>query len=398
MHREGGAKMYDENAMHRAQLDKYREEQRKSIPWQEILGENGDVDEAKKKIIQIVEGTMRGGRIFFSEVQSAGKKQLLQDLGFIEEKEGGTGVRFTEKIFDQKSIDAIPENNLREIVKARSAYFREAANIFEKTQLPEMRKIFLEKLENSELIQKDIIDIKEAGRRLEGVEVSMFDMLNYTREVYENGVKVHVMHSGKYDGPEGTVLLSYQDMLSDEQRFRTLFHELTHVIFGKKFAYVKQEAGEEVVSERYGVEFLTPTEEGESLHRFTWMNEAITEEFSQTLLPDMPRKPDGSLSVGSYFYERRIVHLVKEEIRKKYKEVDLLFLRAVSEQRVSDKDTGVDAWRALSAKIRDAFAPGFLVRLDEYIKKYGPKATMEVFMERGWEAIYRNEEPPHQEG
>ncbi len=196
---------------------------------------------------------------------------------------------------------------------------------------------------------------------------------------------------GSYDQAHHRVFINidYLREAKNESEIETLvFHELIHAIAGETL--VTKSTNDKLVQGdlrimRGGVEFeitdkVQDKEVGEKLKkndkylgRFRWLNEAITE--TEAI------KMSAFDKSTSYLNERKIFELLMtqgdEPIPRQ------LFINAYYENFDPSKNPPNPAWRELTDAIEVAYEPGYLLKLDKFIKKMGVVKALEVIKNKG---------------
>lgn len=185
--------------------------------------------------------------------------------------------------------------------------------------------------------------------------------------------------AGEYDPSKNAILLFAIPRRSEGAPSRTFTHEVFHGLSGvTSLGHFVEDDGEDFMGDidiqRLGLQFDHPHglyrdtshTPKEKLPRFTWLNEAVTEELTALSYDCMP---------NTYREERKILHdlaMAMEPYSGK-KNPFLLFYSAYFEDYDPSQPPGkrVPHWRELQRVINDTFGSGFLVELDKHIRKHG---------------------------
>ena len=195
--------------------------------------------------------------------------------------------------------------------------------------------------------------------------------------------------------------------LTDEKDVEKVFtHEMVHFISGRSYLGIRYYNRDVPESAEYSNYVYTVQRVGTSINnpsrydlfpdgklpknpryvhnRFNWLNEAITEETALKLI--------GKESSSSYFLSRHLFNLLKTKGKSAIS--DDLFVRAYFENYDVHKPHGdrIPAWKGLIESINQAYSPGFLARLDNYIKeakKNGHNGIQRAInaMEKDWKIV-----------
>lgn len=116
-------------------------------------------------------------------------------------------------------------------------------------------------------------------------------------------------------------------------------------------------------------------------NQFIWLNEAMTEVLTMELLQNESR---------IYSKEREVLQLLRTSGKSAIP--DYLFKNAYFENYDPSKPQGqrVLKWQALYRAINEAYKPGFLIKLDQYVVNKGIIATIKA-MQQDWTVITKTD-------
>lgn len=151
-------------------------------------------------------------------------------------------------------------------------------------------------------------------------------------------------------------------------------HEALHYLSGKT---ILLENGQSVDYQRMGLA-INSRQQGDD--RFVWLNEAVTEPLSKSIL--QRESKDGT----SYTKEQGLLDLL---LIKGSSLIDRnMVIQAYFENYDADKPYGerIPQWKAFNSAVNSAYSPGFLTRLDKYVQEFGvDKATKQL--QTNWKVI-----------
>jgi len=270
---------------------------------------------------------------------------------------------FTDKIHGATSL--IGKTEPAAILQAISSLDTEQITeliIFHNNNFEKSRKAFEEKAPawKNEFIQKAQAAI-DSGQ-LPITRQQLEDRISLTNLDLGDGLGSPTSTTDRYgtfeDSTETAVI--FQQTLREATGKKTFFHELTHAISGRAINILEpgqryEGAGD---NQRIGLRFLYP---GSSPARIGlhWLNEARTESLAAQI---------AEVGATAYPSERQLFSLLLTSGSQP------LDQKLFDEAYIEDYDPSlapadrVPKWKAMYAAVNQAYAPGFLLKLDQYIK------------------------------
>ena len=352
------------------------------------------IEENKEHLSKTLRFSLEHSGNFFIRMYRSGMREDLLRLGLIEQDEHGKD-RLSDDAFDPEKVKAIPNEDFIKMLQLRCRIFEEENKRFNDETVPSLKKAFFSQLENSFLVKKGLLSIEKAQEELARLQFELADELENISFRKDPGTGREAMYTtmGSHRPGIYKMTVGFEQTAKEKDLIRTAFHEFIHVTFGNsyKFSSPKMETAtsgdsvylwqDKVTTERSGLMFTPTRERKRQAERFLWLNEAITEMCAKGLV--WFESDD-----KAYLDEMKLLQLLRfsgsEEISAE------AILRAATERKMSDEDgrRGVESWRSLSKLINRAYEPGFLVRLDEYIKEFGPEKAVADWEDLGWRVIY----------
>ncbi|MBI3109556.1 hypothetical protein HYZ06_00765 [Candidatus Daviesbacteria bacterium] len=285
---------------------------------------------------------------------------LDNNLGLLANTLKGGGRPDFKKVFDVKGI---PNKILESMIIAHVQRFETQLNTFD-TQIQAWNQQFKQQI--TEKIDGGAYPIspETLERRLRNTKVVLGDAL---RDDLTSD------RGGQFDVEKETAMIAQQELRRRGEKVYT--HEMFHALSGRTLVAKQPEptpysfGGVEFNAQRIGLRF-----QADKMGRFRWLNEAVTEHLAQDLL---------SLSDSAYAPERELFRLLQQQGKTPIPED--LFIGAYFENYDPDLPYGerIPAWKKLYGAINDVYSPGFLVRLDNYVKANGVEKAVEV-MKHDW--------------
>lgn len=258
-----------------------------------------------------------------------------------------------------------------EVLQLHVDRFRKKADAF-KALLPRLTQRFKRRVYAAQLP----VDRKIVEQRLRSTEVFLVDALKVSLE--EEG------KMGAFNEDVGVVCIAEQVPVSQVERVFT--HEMLHALSGRTIISEAIPFGEildrVVVTQRIGLRFQPKPPimfrgDSQPEENFRWLSEAVTEHLALKLT---------NPSEGDYEDERLLFRLLTT-----CGDTDIpnhLFYAAYFEN-YKPHSTRIPAWKTLSRAINEAYAPGFLVKLDRFVKEYEVGAAARRMRDSdGWRAIW----------
>lgn len=261
-----------------------------------------------------------------------------------------------------KKIEKLPDNTLEKLIANHVKEFNDKLVIFNKV-IPKWKVRFnekiLEKINNGEYnLPKKIL-----RQQMKQVKVVLGDALR---------IDLTSDQGGRHDNFLNTVMVAEQEFTQRGEEIYT--HEMFHALSGQTI--IKWGDDEEMYEydyQRSGLKII-----GVKGERFKWLNEAVTQSLAKELLPK---------TVDSIYKKERDLY---DLLRIKGKEPidNKLFLNAYFENYDPTLPYGerIPEWKKLFATLDYAYYPGFLVKLDKFVKMNGVEKAIEV-MSKDWTEI-----------
>lgn len=268
--------------------------------------------EKKERIYERFSDFMRemvaATREYFDTSKGQFLERELADMFYAEEWEeelkGYFGEEFEKfsplNIYIKIINHELPADFLYRVAKRHTEQMAERVASAERL-VEEYKQEFLQALQNGADQGWLPVDLDRAARRLELVKGRMIDQISRPRS--------GTLGNHSNDGVIGLSSIQFTQEKKDRLR-KTIFHEFTHEIAGKSIQIQKVKDGDRVTNTRVhdrkqGVSFVPH----DSLdHRYTWLNEAITEWLAVRLSGYSGDQDDSSFQ-GSYSYTAERVEL-----------------------------------------------------------------------------------------
>lgn len=287
------------------------------------------------------------------------------NLGFfgtiVQRFKGGDLPDFEKLFFDVKGV---PDKVLEQMIVAHVQRFEIQLKSFDggvQTWESQFKERITEKIDSGAYpLSAEIL-----ARRLQNTKVVLGDALRDDLTSDRGGL---------FNPETETVLIAQQGLRKYGEKIYT--HEMFHALSGRTIVEKKLEFMSERIgishTQRIGLDFL----EGR-IGRLRWLDEALTEFLTQDLL---------SQSDNTYAQERELFGLLQRQ--GKIPIPQHLFLGAYFENYDPALPHGerIPAWKRLYGVVNDAYSPGFLVRLDDYVKAHGIKGAIKI-MKDDWHEI-----------
>lgn len=241
-----------------------------------------------------------------------------------------------------------------------------------------------------EMLQQGLMDFDENARRAIGngtLPISYEELRERLANVEVRFMDVYSASSSKkskladYTLKKHVVRMNISDLKDQESFSATLSHELLHAVSGRSFVYRPDKTDEDLGSikdQKLGLRFHGKHS------RFTWMNEAITEDLNVEI-----RGGKDEAERRVYFHERGIVKLLRTAGENKIPEQ--ILTDAYFENVNFDPKERMAKWKTLRAAINESFYPRFLVDLDKHIEEHGVEVSVEKFYFEGAESFRTDE-------
>ncbi len=189
---------------------------------------------------------------------------------------------------------------------------------------------------------------------------------------------------GLYVGSERTIVFPLQ---TPHDALHVTTHENLHALSGHTVVYSKNKASGEMFGhvEKVGLSFSIlrphatigdPTDlVFSAVHRFAWLNEAMTERLALEV--------DNAEDRKVYESERDLLLLLQTAGRSYIP--DQFFREAYFEDHTEGPQK-LAKWKTMNHAINDAFCPGFLTMLDVFISRHGQYEAISLIRE-GWRKL-----------
>jgi|GEM_PF-1787163 len=274
------------------------------------------------------------------------------------------------EVSTEELLKKMPDDFLLETLKA---YNRELERIKVETmeRVAELSQEFLPDFQN--FTEKHDLKVNwfEIKKRFNTVSYDLFDQ--YYRE------KIKALHGsspvGDYDPDVHQVRVEVSPFSRVQPEH--LQHELVHAVSGRTNQMNLLYLGKS----DYVVTRSLPRLGARRGHRFTWLNEAITEDINIDIQKD--KSPDGKHDswYESYDRERELFALVLKNGQKPL--APRLFYQAYFESDTG-RDEDLVARKELYEAISEAYgSPRFLAELDDLVRQEGVKKAVEIFKAHG---------------
>lgn len=267
-----------------------------------------------------------------------------------------------DNLFDPQLVSDI---KYVRILKHHNDLFKKKVGDFE-LRKPEYQENLLKRLREASYIPSHVKQL--ADGRLKDTIFTLEDALTATLEE----------RFGSFSIVNGKVSIAEQVPKDLEEHVFT--HEALHALSGRTII-VRRFDGDPygaVEHQRVGLRIY----EFGKFENFRWLNEAITEELTLGLL----EKEESKI----YFAERYLMKLLGTNGSAVIPFE--LFVNAYFEDYDPSKPPGerIPEWKKLYGAINEAYAPGFLTRLDAFVKANGIVAAFET-MAKDWHVIMDTE-------
>lgn len=275
-----------------------------------------------------------------------------------------------ERLFNP---DQIGDKDYIRILKHHRDRFIKKVNIFEEKK-PHYMRTFFNRLHDASFIPDYVGQLAEV--RLRNTSITLVDALNAKLDE----------KFGSFSINQNKLVIAEQ--VPEELEEHVFTHEALHAISGRtileKSYFLSDQENEEneiyshgdIMHQRVGLKMF---DEERFFNSFHWLNEAVTEQLTLDLL----NKNDS----WAYKRERELLTLLRENGAATIP-LDL-FVKAYFENFDPSKPPGerIPEWKKLYRSINEAYAPGFLTKLDAFIKGNGLKETIEL-LKVNWQAIH----------
>ncbi len=282
---------------------------------------------------------------------------------------------FPESIMDTKSdfgiviiaqsiiphVMEIPDDIIEKLLRAHIAKWKEKEKEFQEQVLPELKITFEANFRKFTRKKSFPMNLREAGKRLAGLQVTHGDFLNY-------GVLSE--KAGDYRPENHTATIETNDLLivdeSDKKAFlnHVFTHEIIHALSGEAiigsflFGNLQRRS-----HQRVGLKIS---------QNFNWLNEAVTENLTAMINGD---------KAAAYPKERKLLKLICSSARISEKD----FIDAYFEDYILDAPPGkrLPAWHKLMERIETMTRKsGFLVGVDKIVREEGIDAAITLLEEQ----------------
>ncbi len=301
---------------------------------------------------KIPEGSTTFGYPFLVNLSYYPKAQRIA-----EENSGNRRLNAAEVVnFYVDNLDLLPDDILLKMTIAHYKDLQRDKKEFQQKLLPEFKRKIKDQLKT--LIASGKLPISEEliDRRMNEIKVNLADIFVTKFEDF----------GGQYDHSKALISIGNykkKSSLDNEMLYSIFVHEIFHALSGLTVLAEREEPTYEEFDN------MEATKLGLQIgSRFRWLNEAITENFQCTLL-DQNQEPN---PYTTYEDERKLLELLRT--RGKNPIPEGLFIAAYfenydTEARDQEK-LAIPAWRKLNQAIDEAYAPGFLAKLEKLIKKH----------------------------
>jgi|GEM_PF-4037519 len=255
----------------------------------------------------------------------------------------------------QKLILGAPLEKILEINERRLHAFER----FIDEQVEGLKLDFLNDIQECIAVQKLPIAFEEVKRRIQNVKVKAVDGFVAPGFLIDVG--------GIYSSQSDTIYIpSWTDMEWIGGLRATMFHEFIHVISGKGMYAEFTEDSQTPLNidiDRIGLHFGPG-------NRFHWLNEAVTESFNKEIL--------GIKGETCYTDQINLYNELCAMAQQKGVDLKKIILDTYFENDNIQATPRVPAWHAFAKSLSEIFSKGFLIRLDDYVKQYGPQEAFEA--------------------
>lgn len=375
------------------EVTKAREERRKSRRYERVFGEiEVDLVRSGEEALQDPDTKPE----FAEKIRTRIPEYLALARNDLQKKHGGEGSkRFVEKFFyegiaapevaailaqtNQSELtpstlfdsNIISDEMLSLMMQSHIDQFQAKETTF-KLEVP--RRLAEYKACMKEYCTKQNIPLpQEALEQLDPEQYHLIDELM----IYEPEDPENLKRGGRYLPSRHQVFIA----TGAAENVPTFFHEASHVISGKKIVISpgeKQDNAMIATTLRDGFSIsLHPKLDGED--RFTWLNEAVTQELTEGLMKEREGLFDEPLNPkdteGVYWEERRVLAALIERSDGRLSLPDIVaeYLSTNNLPKTSTTSP-VEPFEPLRRRVDEAYRPGFLAQLDKKIRDPNNKA------------------------